>query len=448
MPRLLIITLFLSAAVGATVPTSALASPPAIADYRDRPAVENALITERLNTLLPRLMREAGVDMWLVIAREYNNDPVFLSLVPKPRFTARRTTMLMFHDRGEEDGVERLTISRYPLGSLYDAAWEGGDLDAQWTRLAELVAERDPQRIAINVSDTWPVADGLTHGLHQKLTTALGTDLASRLVSAEALVVRWLETRTPAEVEVWQRAVAIARATIADAFSDKVITPGVTTLGDVAWYIRSQFENAGLEPWFHPDVNRQWQGADYGENPAFLGGGSEDTIIRRGDLLHTDVGLCYLGLCTDTQEMAYVLKLGEDAPPQGLRQAMTTGNHWQDVLTSHFQTSRSGNEILAAAQAQLADEGITHAIYTHPLGVFGHAPGPTIGMWDNQGPTPGQGDWPLHPMTGYAIEGNVTVNIPEWDNEPVQMKLEQSAFFDGEQVFYLGGRQTRLHIVR
>ena len=420
---------------------------PAAAPFAQRPAIENSLLAERLDELLPKLMREQNIDLWIVVAREYNDDPAFLSLVPKPRFTARRTTMLLFHDRGTEQGVERLTISRYPLGELYEPAWQGGDLDAQWRRLAELVKARNPNKIAVNVSDTWPVADGLSHGLYLKLEKALGEKLSERLVSSENLVVRWLETRTSAEVEVWQRAVAIARSTIADAFSERVITPGVTTLGEVAWFIRERFEVAGLAPWFHPDVNRQWQGADYG-SAEFLGAGYAQTIIRRGDLLHTDVGLCYLGLCTDTQEMGYVLKLGETAPPAGLVRAMTAGNEWQDVLTSQFKTGRSGNEILAAAQKQLQDKGIIHAIYTHPLGVFGHAPGPTIGMWDNQGPTPGRGDWLLYPMTGYAIEGRVTVNIPEWNNEPVQMKLEQSAIYDGEQVQYLSGRQKQLHLVR
>ena len=427
---------------------------PAIAPFADRPGIENALLADRLDTLLPQLMREQGIDLWLVIAREYNDDPVFLSLVPKPRFTARRTTMLLFHDRGPALGVERLTVSRYPMGTLYEAAWEGGDLDAQWQRLAAIIAERDPQKVAINVSATWPVADGLSHGLHQKLTATLGDGLATRLVSAENLVVRWLETRTPAEIEVWQRGVAIARATIAEAFSDAVITPGVTTLGDVAWFIRDRFESAGLAPWFHPDVNRQWRGADYGDS-AFMGDGNPDmgdgnpdAIIRRGDLLHTDVGLCYLGLCTDTQEMGYVLNLGESAPPAGLQAAMSVGNRWQDALTGEFHPGRTGNEILAAAQQELKGRDIDHAIYTHPLGVFGHAPGPTIGMWDNQGPTPGQGDWPLYPNTGYAIEGRVTVPVPEWDNQRVQMKLEQSAVFDGTAVHYLADRQRTLHIIR
>ena len=418
----------------------------AIEDYERRPEIQNRLLEDRLNSLLPTLMRETGVDMWLVIAREYNDDPVFLSLVPKPRFTARRTTMLVFFDRGD-GGIERLTVSRYPLGAMYEAAWEGGDLDAQWKRLAEVIAERDPKSIAVNTSDTWPVADGISHSLYSKLASSLSPELKTRLQSSESLVVRWMETRTEAEVEVWQRAVAIARETIARAFSSEVITPGVTTVGDVSWFIRTRFEEEGLEPWFHPDVNRQWHGADFGENAPFLGDGSSDGIIRRGDLLHTDVGLCYLGLCTDTQEMGYVLKLGESKPPVGLTEAMRIANRWQDALTAEFVTGRTGNEILSAAQRSLEKLGIQHAIYTHPLGVYGHAPGPTIGMWDNQGPTIGRGDWPLYPMTGYAIEGNVVVRVSEWDYQRVQMKLEQSALFDGKTVHYLAERQTVLHVV-
>ena len=439
MKRLLCVLLLMMVSSGLRAELSIL-------PYEDRPIVENRIVSERLDTLLPKLMEESGIDFWLVIAREYNDDPVFLSLVPKPRFTARRTTMLVFHNRGEE-GVDRFTVSRYPLGSLYEAAWEGGDLDAQWQRLAEVIKERDPRTIAVNVSDTWPVADGLSHSLHERLKAALGDELSERLVSSENLVVRWMETRIPAEVEVWQRAVALARQTIAEAFSEQVITPGATTLGEVGWYIRTRFEEEGLEPWFHPAVDKQWQGADFDDERPFLGESKADLVIHRGDVLHTDVGLCYLSLCTDTQEMGYVLKLGESEPPQGLQDAMTLGNQWQDILTDEFKTGRSGNDILARAQKKLKKLGIEHSIYTHPLGLYGHAPGPTIGMWDNQGPTPGRGDWPLYPMTGYAIEGNVSMRVPEWGNQRVQMKLEQSAFYDGEKVYYLADRQRKLHVV-
>ena len=322
----------------------------AVEPYEHRPAIQNAIVEERLDTLLPSLMREAGLDMWLVIAREYNDDPVFLSLVPQPRFTARRTTMLVFFDRGEQ-GVERLTVSRYPL----DHSTRRRGKAVIWMRNGSDWARsflRETQSIGVNTSDMWPVADGLSHSLYEKLVEAIGSDFSDRIVSSEALVVRWMETRLESEVEVWQRAVGIARETIARDFSSEVITPGVTTLGDVAWFIRTRFEEEGLEPWFHPDVNRQWQGADFGENAPFLGDGAPDSIIRRGDLLHTDVGLCYLGLCTDTQEMGYVLKLGESEAPRGLNAAMSVGNKWQDLLTDEFQAGRTGNEILAAAQGR------------------------------------------------------------------------------------------------
>ena len=424
------------------------AEPLAVADFRDRPAAMNRLLTERLETVLPTLMREQGIDLWLVIAREYNDDPVFLSLVPKPRFTARRTTMLLIHDRGPEEGVERLTVSRYPLGSLYETAWEGGDLDAQWQRLGELIRERAPERIAINVSDDWPVADGLSHSLHERLVAALDPRDRGKLTSAAPLVIRWMETRTDAEIAVWQRAVGLARQTIATAFSSAVITPGVTTVDDLAWFIRGEFERHGLEPWFHPDINLQRRGIVYDADAPFHGEYDGDLVIERGDVLHTDVGLCYLGLCTDTQEMGYVLHAGETAAPAGLNEAFAVGNRWQDLLTDAFRTGRTGNEILEAAHRSTDRAGINDSIYTHPLGVYGHAPGPTIGMWDNQGPTAVRGDWPLHPMTGYAIEGNVKVPVAEWDGQVVQMKLEQSAWFDGDTVRYLAGRQTALHLVR
>lgn len=420
-------------------------APGAVLAERDRVEPTNRLLAERLDNLLPRLMRETGVEMWLVINREYAEDPVYFSLVPEPVFAARRTTMLLFHDRGAEAGVGRLTVNRYPLGELYEAAWEGGDLDQQWQRLAEVIGERDPRNIAIDTSRHWPVADGLTAGLRDRLVEALGPGLSERLVSAEDLVVRWLETRSEGELQIYPQAVALARGVIAEAFSERVITPGATTTDDVAWFIRQRFSELDLPIWFMPYVNVQRPGQTCGPDDPFCG---TEGIIHRGDVLHTDVGICYLRLCTDTQEMGYVLRLGEQKVPEELVKALEVGNHWQDLLTGAFVTGRTGNEILAEARRLAADEGIVSSVYTHPLGIFGHAPGPTIGMWDNQGPTPNRGDWPLHPQTGYAIEGNVKVPLASWNDQNVQIKLEQSAVFDGQRVIYLAGRQTRWHVVR
>ncbi|MEM1146276.1 MAG: M24 family metallopeptidase [Pseudomonadota bacterium] len=414
----------------------------AVLPFRDRMAPENAMTRDRLETLLPTLMDETGIDMWLVINREYAEDPVYFSLVPQPAFAARRTTILVFHRH--PDGFDMMTVNRYPLGAPYQAVWEGGDLDAQWAALGALIAEKNPNKIGINVSADWPVADGLTHGLHERLLSVLPAPLEQRLVSAEDLVIRWLETRSADEMEAYGHAVALARSVIAEAFSARVITPGVTTTEDVAWYLHQRFQDLNLAPWFHPHMNIQRPGLPCAPDQAFCG---ETGIIRRGDIIHTDVGICYLKLCTDTQEMGYIAKLGETEVPAGLKAAMAVGNRWQDHLTGSYQLGRTGNQVLAETLAKCAAEGIDCATYTHPLGMFGHAPGPTIGMWDNQGETPIRGDWPVHANTCYAIEGNVKVAIPEWDGQLAQIKLEQDACFDGDHMTYLAGRQTRWHIV-
>jgi hypothetical protein len=419
------------------------------ADYavlapRERVEPENRILTERLDHLLPALMSEAGLDMWVVVNREYAEDPVYFTLVPQPSFAARRTTMLVF-SRAADGSVERLAVNRYPLGGPYTSAWSGGDLDAQWKALGALIAARDPKRIGIDVSRTWPAADGLTHALHERLVEVLPPGYAERLVSAEALVIRWIETRTPPEQALYPHIDSITRGVIAEAFSGRVITPGVTTTDDVAWYIRERFESLGLRPWFMPTVDRQRAG-----EPCPVGGAhcGDEGRIEAGDVLHTDVGFCYLKLCTDTQEMGYVLKADEVAVPAGLKAALASGNRWQDILTGSFQEGRTGNEILAATIKGCAAAGLVCSTYSHPLGFFGHSLGPTIGMWDNQGPTPGTGDWPLHRDTVYAIEGNVSVALPEWGGQRVQVMLEQDASFDGHRVSYLAGRQTEWHLIR
>jgi Xaa-Pro aminopeptidase len=417
--------------------------PRAVLPYRERPAVENRHLETRLETLLPALMDETGIDMWLVLAREYAEDPIYFSLVPQPTFAARRTTMLVFHRT--ETGVDMLTVNRYPLGEPYTSAWEGGELDAQWEALGALIVERAPARIGVDVSRDWPVADGLTHGLYQRLIEVLPGDWQERVVSAEELVVRWAETRTEAEIATWAHIVSLARMVIGEAFSSRVITPGATTTEDVAWYIHQRFEDLNLAPWFMPHVNTQRAGLECGADDPFCG---TSGVIEAGDVLHTDVGVCYLKLCTDTQEMAYVARVGEAQVPAGLAGALAKGNRWQDILTDAFRTGRTGNEILAATREGCRAAGLDCSTYTHPIGFFGHAPGPTIGMWDNQGDTPVRGDWPLHENTCYAIEGNVKSVMPEWGGQHVQIKLEQTACFDGRKVHYLAGRQTAWHIVR
>lgn len=418
---------------------------PDVLSFKERVEPLNAMVVDRLDNLLPQLMDEADLDMWLVINREYGEDRLFYTLVPQPTFAARRTTILVFA-RKEDGSVERFSVSRYAIGDVYATVWDGGTKEQQWQRLAEVITERDPKRIGVNISKDWALADGLSVGLHNQLLKYLPEKYQERLVSAQNLVVRWLETRSQMELNVYPQVVTIARRVIAEAFSNKVITPGVTTTQDIAWYMRERFEELQVRPWFQPYVNIQRQGDETTEDDVFMG--VYGRTVLPGDIIHTDVGICYLNMCTDTQEMAYVLKMDETDAPQGLKDAMAVGNQWQDILTGNFVTGDTGNEILANTIQDSEAQSIISSTYTHPLGFVGHASGPTIGMWDNQGPTPVQGDWPLYPNTGYAIEGNIITQFPEWDNQWIQIKLEQSAVFDGETVWYLAGRQTEWHLIR
>lgn len=409
---------------------------PAVLDMKERAAVVDEWLRIRLEKILPEIMRRENFDMWIIICREYNEDPVYLSLVPFTSLSARRLTMLVFYDRGGE-GVERLAVSRYGIGNFYKTVWEPEKMD-QWECLARVIKEREPQRIGINESETFAFGDGISASLKKKLVDALGPEYTSRLHSAENLAVRWLETRIPEELEVYPHIVSLAHHIIAEAFSPPVITPGVTTAEDVVWWMRERIRKLKLTTWFQPSVSIQRPRKN----------SSEGNVIHRGDLLHCDVGITYLRLSTDIQEHAYVLKEGENNCPQGLIDALRMGNRLQDILIGEFQEGCTGNEILASALKKARAEGLKASIYSHPLGFHGHGAGPTIGLWDKQDGVPGKGDYPLHYNTCHSIELNIRTNIPEWGGQEVRIALEQDAVFTRDGVYFLDGRQTRLHLIK
>lgn len=428
----------------ALLPVSSLLFPstieyPAVLPLEKQAETIDRILKIRLDTVLPEIMRREKFDMWLVICREYNEDPVFLTLVPSNILSARRTSILVFFDKGKE-GIERLVISPRGIGELYNAACPPEKFDP-WKCLANVIDERNPNRIGINESFTFNFGDGLTASLKTKLVNTIGPKYAGRLHSAENIAVGWLEKRIPEELDIYPQIVAIAHAIIAEAFSNKVITPGVTTTTDVMWWMEKKIVELGLSPWFHPWVDFQRKG----ENAGMFGGSG---IIQRGDLLHCDIGITYLRLNTDTQEMAYVLNRNETDVPDGFKIALTQGNQLQDIFTAEFKAGRTGNGILLSALSKSRSAGLNGQIYTHPLGFHGHAAGPTIGLWDKQRAIPGQGDYPLYEYTCYAVELNVKTPIPEWNNREVRIGLEQDAVFTPEGVRYLDRRQTTFHIIK
>jgi len=416
--------------------TDLQAQSPLILSQRDQAKVIDDLLDDRLKNLLPGLMRREGFDMWVLISREYNEDPVIKTMLPATWMASRRTTMLVVFDKGADKEVEYLAVARYDVGKVFKRSWNPEQQPDQWKQLAKIIEERNPKKIGVDKASSFAHADGISSNDYDELLKVLSKPLQSHVVSAEKLAVSWLETRTEKEMTIYPQVCRIAHEIIAEGFSDRVIQPGVTTTEDVVWWYRERIRGLKLDTWFHPSVEIQRMGTD------------ESIVIMPGDLLHVDFGITYLRLNTDTQQHAYVLKAGEKDAPDFLKNALAKGNKLQDILTSNFKEGKTGNQILADSRKQAIDLGITPSIYTHPIGYHGHAAGTTIGMWDMQGGVPFTGEYPMHFKTAYSIELNATVPISEWEKD-IKIMLEEDGYFDETGFRYIDGRQTELiHIPR
>jgi len=414
---------------------------------RERAQVRNEILKWRLENIIPDLLRREGIDLWIVMCYEYGEDPVYKSMVTQPNLNARRLSILLFHDRGR-DGVACLTANWHGTGSsgpYYErlpfdrAKGEQGQFEA----VAEYIKKHDPKKIGINVSENWVAfGNGLTAGLKQKLEKALDQKYVDRFVSAEHLCVGWLETRSPQELNLYRHINGIIHDIIAEFFSNEVIVPGITTRDDVVWWIRDRFTGLGFGTWFQPSISINRSPKDkekYGE---------DDRVIRRGDLLHCDVGIVYLGLCTDTQHNAYVCRIGESDAPEGLQKLLRHGNRLQEIFLNEFRIGRTGTEVLLASLNKARSEGINPRIYTHPLGIHGHAAGTVLGRTERQDGVPVRGDYPLHPNTCYAIELSVACNIPEWDNARVNMGLEDGGVFTEKGCNWIDGYPRKFYLIK
>jgi len=407
---------------------------------------QQAWLAERLTRVLPALMREQGVDLWIVSMREYAEDPVFFSMVSPTTFAARRRTVWVFHDRGPEIGVARWALGGGTQGGLFEAYRTPdpqdprGELvgDEQWNALRRLVEQARPKVIAIDVDPVHAFSDGLHAGEREALEAALGPELTARIVRRPELALRYVETRLPAMLPRYREIQETVHALIARAFSNEAIVPGTTTVEDVEWWLRQRVQELGMTVWFQPDVERAAAGGE----------GWEKGVIRRGDALWVDFGVIAMGLHTDTQHLGYVLRDGETAPPQGLRDCMQGSNRLQDVLLAELRPGRTGNEVLKASRDAMAAAGLDGTIYSHPIGDHGHGAGPLIGLWDKQEGVPVKGDLKVRPNTWFSIELQATAAIPEWKRK-LACRQEEDVYLDeqGER-HWVYERQSAFHLVR
>ena len=372
-----------------------------IRSLKEQYAIKDQCLKERLEIILPQVMEDADVDMWIVASKEYHEDPTFKAMVPAEYLTARRITMFAFSK--EADGIHRYSLSMpdKSVAKFYESKWQFGKED-QMVALKRLIEEKDPKRIALNMSKEFAVCDGFSIGLYQMFKESLGEDIMNKMVNDDLLAMKFMEIRTPTELKLMPEVMSVAHDIMERMYTTYVIKPGITTTNDLEWFMKEEVNKLGLTYWFEPTMDLQRKNGDESRY--------DSCVIQKGDLLHCDFGIYYMNMCTDTQRLGYVAKDDEDTMPQYLLDGMKVGNRFQDIVRENMIVGRTGNEVFEAAMKQAKEEGIQAMLYSHPCNMYGHGPGPTIGLFSNQNAIPVKGDVKLSNNTVYALELNVKVD--------------------------------------
>ena len=418
---------------------------PKLLSVREQKLVRESWLKKRLDTMLLPMMRQQKIEMWIVTNEEFHADPLTAYIAPPIPYVGRRD-FFIFADRGV-DKLDRLALVRYPeepLKSFFEVLNPPAREIA--ATLRRIVEERNPKTIALNMGGTRGATTGLTHDAHKFLTDALGPDYASRFVPAAPLIVEYMDTRLPEELEHYRTAVALTDILTQRAFSNEVITPGKTTVGDVRWWFLQQVNNLGLDVWFNPDLRVQRQNQEPGKTQQFLSVTDESEVIKRGDVIHIDCGLNYLGLSTDWQKMGYVLRQGEKDVPEGLKRALANTNRLQDALFTHIKPGAKSFEVYDATMADMKNLGIEAMIYSHSVGNQGHALGASI---DFRRPSAGSSlEPPFREWSYTSIELNTTTAVPEWGGQKVTMMAEDDAYLTKDGMKWFRPRQTAFYLIR
>ena len=405
-----------------------------IKSTREQNEIKDICLKERLELIVPKVLKESKADMWIVASKEYHEDLVFDSLTPASYLTARRITMLVFVKAGNE--VKRLSLSMPDgaLNSYYPQYWKFGE--EQMEALNRLLVEYDPQNIAINISEDHTYADGLSYGLYQTFLKEIKAPYNERFMVDAMIPIKTMEIRTPTEFTLYPELMSLAFSVIEEAFSLKVIEPGKTTCQDVEYFMMDRVTQSGLQYWFSPTIDLQREGHD---------GIIYDGVIEKGDLLHCDFGIKYLNLCSDTQRLAYVAKDEDEDVPQWMKDGFKVNNRFQDIVGECMADGKSGNDVLVDALNKAHEEGIDACLYSHPCNIYGHGPGTTIGLWNNQNPIPIRGDILMSYDTVYALELNI-----KYVYEGIQYTIcsEETVSFTKDGLTFLYPNRDKIYFIK
>jgi Xaa-Pro dipeptidase len=415
---------------------------PRLLTQREQMDVREQWLKKRLDRALLPMMRRHNVSMWIVVNEEFNDDPVTQYIVPPIPMVGSRD-FFIFVDNGEK--LEKIAVVRYAeerLKNHYEMKSVSRDKLAETLRAT--VAKYNPKTIALNMNGARGQQNGLSHASYKMLVETLGAETEKKFVSAANLLTEFFDTRLPEELEHYRAAVLVTDILTRRAFSGEVIKPGKTTVGDVRWWFMQQVNDLGLSVWFQPDLRVQRQSKQAATNQQFLAVADESLILERGDLLHIDCGLNYMGLSTDWQKHAYILKDGERDAPQGLKNALKNTNALQDAITDFARAGHTGAQVYDAAMAEMKRQNIEAMIYSHPIGTHGHGLGASIDF--RKAITGAEERLRLGSYT--SIELNTSMLLPEWNNQKITIMAEDDAVMTEKGFEFIRPRQTEFYLIR
>jgi Xaa-Pro aminopeptidase len=412
-------------------------------EARRRWEMERQIRLDKFEQVLPRAMRDNQIDMWIVAVKENHEDPLWNDM---GRGYVTGVGYYMFTDRGG-DRIERIALG--PAGYLVE---QSGAYDqfAPASRLAELVKERNPARIGVNMSDEIGPADGLSATMLAQLKKTLGEPYANRLVSAEKLVSEFRSRRVASEVVAFGEAAGIAIQLAERALSNEVISAGKTTLEDVAWWLQDRLLERGLGSEFDmPSI--------YVTGPNGIVATSTNRIIQPGDVMMIDWGVQLMNFGTDIKRVAYVLKPGETTAPKSIQNAFDRAIGVRDVLKKAIKPGVRADETMKQMDAALAAAGYgviefnrpnkddrTDVVYGfHPVGNTGHDIGPSITTWQ-----PMQRTFVLRTQHMFSFEYFAYTPIAEWDGAKLRIPIEDDAILVEDGIQFLHPANYRLLIVK
>jgi Xaa-Pro aminopeptidase len=417
---------------------------PKLLPWSQQIAVREGWLEKRHAMLLP-MMRKHNVGMWIVVNEEFHNDPLTEYIAPPRVYTGGRD-IFVFVDAGEQ-GLKKFAVTGYAEDNLkrFFETWD--EPRPAKDVLKELYEKYQPKTIAIGIDAQRGVSRSLTHDSYKFLSESLGPDATQRFIPAAELIEDYLSTRLPEEFDTYTQMVQATEILTRRALSNEVIRPGRTTVGDVRRWLYDQLWENRYTTWFQPDMRVQRQGLTSNMSRGFLGVAPESVVIQSGDILHIDFGVTYMGLSTDWQKMAYVLRKGEKTPPAGLIAAMAKTNALQDSVMQNAKPGKTAGEVYNQAMAEMQAKGIEAKIYSHPIGTQGHGLGPSIDYRAGQRTSMEAGK-PLVKGTYLSVELNTASEIPEWGGQKIFVMMEDDAYLTDEGYKFFRPRQTEYYLIQ